>query len=1174
MAEQSGAARPGRAEIKEEPGNSPAWRRPAAPLVPVALFLAAGIVVDRYLLPLPTRLWLCALAVAWALGVWSLIRNNRARAGIMLWHGFLALGAGWHHARWFDLPQGDLARFDWSKPAPAWLRGVVAEGPIFRPPDLASGQPEGLTEFTLAVRELNDGQHWSPAGGRVRVLVSAERTEVRMGEWVCVAGKLGFLRGPRNPGEADFRDRWRAQGIRLQLTAQSSEGLLIEPHFPRDPLLSWLGDLRRSSHALLVARLPTDIAPLASALLLGRRESLERGVREAFLLTGTTHWLAISGAHMQVLAIAVGWFLLLLGVGRGTASFLVIVTTALYATLVGLEPSVVRSAAMTVVVCVGVLGNRPVKAENVLALAALVLLALNPASLFDVGAQLSFVSVAALIWAIPWLHGEFGKVLGIEATGPETPRAALDRLERELETGLRKQLRVIGQLLRVGLVSSTVVWLLALPLSLFRFHLVSWVAIPLNLPLVPLSAPALVSGLLVLVCSACGLLWPADLASQCCAWVLRIVEWLVVGAGSIPGGHLFLGGPPGWWVVGVYVLIAWMAWQGVHRTGLRAQRRAWISMCAWIVLGGAWALAPHRPDTLQAEVLAVDHGLAVLVRSPSGHTLLYDCGRMRDQSVGRWTIAPALWARRARQIDTLVISHEDSDHFSGFFDLSERFSIGEVRVPPGFGSGADTLARRILERCAELRVRVIPIVRGESIDLGPGIICRAWHPGLGELEGTSDNARSVVLEISADGRGMLLTGDLEQEGLASILTRPAPAIDVLLSPHHGSRAANPPELFEWADPKCVIVSQAEPRPGAPAIPDQSVVGARRIDRTFEAGAVRLEWRANGIEISNYLKEPDRTRGEIDSRFHLFAQPLGQLAQAWLMVPDWLTGTLSFLAGALACLILAVTEWGAWALVAPGRWSSAQSSETQHDSQRVQIHAQDGTLLVGSWRPSGTNRRKVCVVLHGFAEDASAMTARAALLCTHGWSVLTPDLRARGRSGGEFCTFGALEASDLRCWLDFMQQQVGQLDGLVVWGRSMGAVIALRAAAEDTRIGALILEAPYVELRSAIAAGLRRNRLPGWLAGPILRRARKIIGRALDRPAPPELAARVAIPTLLVAGCDDAVAPPRDIDRLARCFPVPPTRINLAGAGHQNILDVGGASLVDGITNFLDRAGAA
>ena len=121
------------------------------------------------------------------------------------------------------------------------------------------------------------------------------------------------------------------------------------------------------------------------------------------------------------------WFVFrALGLGRRGAFAAVALATIAYALLVGLAPSVVRSAAMTLVACMAGMIDRSVRPANTLALAALVTLALNPAYLFDVGCQLSFLAIAAIVWGSSPVFAWW--------TTLATP---LDRLEQRFESRWR-----------------------------------------------------------------------------------------------------------------------------------------------------------------------------------------------------------------------------------------------------------------------------------------------------------------------------------------------------------------------------------------------------------------------------------------------------------------------------------------------------------------------------------------------------------------------------------------------------------------------------------------------------------------------------------------------------------------------------------------------------------------
>ena len=140
-----------------------------------------------------------------------------------------------------------------------------------------------------------------------------------------------------------------------------------------------------------------------------------------------------------------------------------------------------------------------------------------------------------------------------------------------------------------------------------------------------------------------------------------------------------------------------------------------------------------------------------------------------------------------------------------------------------------------------------------------------------------------------------------------------------------------------------------------------------------------------------------------------------------------------------------------------------------------------------------------------------------------------DSRGYGQSGGAFGTFGGLEAGDIRLWLDSLAERIARTGPgtplrPVLWGRSMGAAIALRAAAEDHRLVALVLESPMVDLEASMAIVLRRRRLPcaKLLARLITGRASKLAGVPIHRPRPIDSAPNVACPTLILHGTNDTL----------------------------------------------------
>ena len=1139
-----------------------------APLMPLAIAVVAGIILDRYASPFGTMIWLSIAVTAGALGLVTVRSTWIGSLAILL--SWAALAGAWHHYRWTDFDNDDLARGMTEAPEPAWLRGVLRDVMGFRP--AVSAHDPGTTRAVLEISAISTANGWLAASGRAMLTVLGDRSDLMPGDAVEAAGTLALVGPALNPGEFDYRAYLQAQGIRLRLGVDDPSAVwpdfnAPQRHHPLRWLIPhWLGKARAWSQNQLARQVDPAALPLAAALLLGRREGVDPEVNDAFARTGTTHLLAISGLHMQVLALALGVTLRMLGASRRSAFSLVALATIAYTLLVGLMPSVVRSAAMTLTYCLAGRFDRRGRPANTLALAALATLALNPSHLFDIGCQLSFLAVAVIVWAVEPVLSALRSLRRVDP---------LQAVERRFEPRWRKWPRKPVQWLTEGVALSTLVWLAAVPLVALRFHIVSPVGILLNLPLIPITSAALLAAGTALSLAA---VWtplgrpPGWLSAR----LLDLTEIIVRWGAAQPWGHRFVPEPSWLWVLGFYLLLALAAAAFLcHWT--RRQVAATL-FASWSALGLALAVVPWfvKPSDLppQAEVLAVGHGLAVLIETGGGRAVLYDCGRMRDPSVGRRVVAPALWARGIHTLDAVILSHADADHYNGLPELLQRTPIQKVLVPEGFSSDANPGAAELLDLVESRGIPVRIVAQGETWNAGATQFT-ILHPPTGWNLSAPDNARSLVLDVAWQGRHALFTGDLEGEGQNLLLSKPPDGpIDVFLSPHHGGRTANPPSLYDWANPVQVVVSQRPPPAGSR---DALALLIPRPLRTWQLGAIRLAWTKTAIIAHGFL---DSER-EVSSATHAFEFFLGE------PVLSALVSLAGFFFGLLAVAILTVVDWGAWIIVLPSRrpgtlhdqvtFSIDPECAERRLGEPIEVIAADGARLAGIWHPADptSSSGRVVLLVHGFAEDPSSLGARMEALNRHGWDVAALDVRAHGRSEGDRGSFGGREAQDLSTWIDSLSNGKTEPSSacFAVWGRSMGAAIALRAAANDPRIAALVLEAPYLDLEETLVRVLKRKRVPlAKLMGRLLlRRARKLAGVSLTHPRPIDLAATVPDPVMIIHGADDPLIPAAEAQRLANAFPRPSTYLEVPGAGHNSVVDIGGPALLDAVAGFLDQA---
>ncbi len=361
---------------------------------------------------------------------------------------------------------------------------------------------------------------------------------------------------------------------------------------------------------------------------------------------------------------------------------------------------------------------------------------------------------------------------------------------------------------------------------------------------------------------------------------------------------------------------------------------------------------------------------------------------------------------------------------------------------------------------------------------------------------------------------------------------------------------------------------------------------------WREGSIRFTWTDEGIATRSFLKNgADRpeSRRVNSSRAATSSPPVNVHDARATGRVRLLVGCVGFVLGAIVCIVLAIVEFAAWVLIAPPRSiasgaflvSDAAEGQEECPGEPVQVRAADGARLAGRWlaAPGPLVTGRTALLLHGFAEASSALEARrAAALNRHGWNVAVLDSRGYGRSDGPYATFGAREAGDVRAWLNLLSARIARIDPALpfhptLWGRSMGAAIALRTAATETGLAAVVLESPMVDLDVSMALVLKRRMIPfpTLMARLVTRRAGKVAGVSIHSPRPIDSARLVTCPALILHGTNDTVVAIDEARRLADAFPAMPRWIEIPDARHTDVVEKGGDELLDRISAFLDEA---
>ncbi|MFN0007730.1 MAG: alpha/beta hydrolase [Planctomycetota bacterium] len=240
----------------------------------------------------------------------------------------------------------------------------------------------------------------------------------------------------------------------------------------------------------------------------------------------------------------------------------------------------------------------------------------------------------------------------------------------------------------------------------------------------------------------------------------------------------------------------------------------------------------------------------------------------------------------------------------------------------------------------------------------------------------------------------------------------------------------------------------------------------------------------------------------------------------------------------------VAPWGKEAILHSWRRPAPSPPSIPHEDLTLRG---EGIDLRG-WRfPASGVRRGLVVYLHGSSDDRRGSVGIARQFTPRGFDVLAYDLRAHGQSGGDACTYGVLERRDLARILD------GEPSGPVTLiGFSLGASVALQAAADDPRISLVVAIAPFSDLRTIV-----HDRSPFFVtrgqAEEALRLAGLEGGFAVDEASPVACAARIRCPVLLVHGAEDTATPPDHSRRIFDALTCPKELLLESSVGHEDPL---------------------
>jgi competence protein ComEC len=596
------------------------------------------------------------------------------------------------------------------------------------------------------------------------------------GNYLQIMGAYYKGREMRNPGEFDYNKYLNSLGISgtLNITGAKNISLLgDESDFFKSAIFS----IRKFLDSEIKSLHNEQTSSLLKGLLLADRSEIDYVTKTQFINAGVIHVLAVSGLHVGFIVVI---FLFLFGrLNIYMRSVLTITGLLLFMLITGMPPSVFRATLMAVIIIIAFLFNRSTNLLNSLALAALIILLINPDELFNPGFQLSFSAVIGIALLYSPLE------------------ALINKLKLK-----SKVLRCIILFMVVSLSAQVG----TLPFTLTYFGKLSVIALIANLIVIPITAIIVGLGIFTLIINSflpfIGVYFAAanNLVTKILFLIVKIsgsadFSYISVRNFSLYDSLLFY----------LFLFFLLYSLKNINRNTIK------FTILTLVVVNFLFLSSLDNSDLLKDKKLSmcaidIGQGDAILIKFPEGTIALIDAGNVTPYfDNGERVILPLLEYLGIDKIDYGFVSHIDSDHYAGFVSLVNAGVIKKIFKPQ-----IDSTLVKDVKFEKYLRVKSIPVeyYKKEILKIDGTKIYVLNNETISKNRELSTNNKSGVLKIVYGRTSFLFTGDIERkvEKIYASYYKSFLNVNVLKVAHHGSNTSSSPAFLNYVTPEKSVIN--------------------------------------------------------------------------------------------------------------------------------------------------------------------------------------------------------------------------------------------------------------------------------------------------------------------------------------------------------------------------------
>lgn len=648
---------------------------------------------------------------------------------------------------------------------------------------------------------------------RYNFIIYDDKALVSVGDSVSAYGRLSHIRRNTNPGAFDMQNYYEAMGASYSMRAQK---IIREGSTKRHLLKKKLYQLRDVLCDKLDTIVDGEGGALYKGMLFGDKSDISYETRELYKWGGLSHILAISSLHVTMVGSVVLALLKGSGVPVYTANAFALCFIVLYAVMTGFHVSAMRAVVMMLIGFFGMVLGRDTDLLTALSAAYLTTLIAEPSTITDTASRLSFSAIC-----------------GVAVSRYVIQTLLRDRKIKQYSKRHRRVWNIITALMFQGGLQ-----MVMLPVMAALYYEIYPYSFFLNLIAVPLMTVVLMCGFAGVIVS----LFPFAFGTQVLpiarllllpgCRILNFFKWMCGMVQKLPFNRISVG------YISLYEVILYYLFLGAalllisrknarkireriyKRFKISYDKRRWrrllfAALSVIFCVGGLCLYFIH--NAMQGECvlfLDVGQGSGAIIRTEDGTSLLFDGGSVSEDTLGRYTLVPAIKYMGMPAVDYWFISHADTDHVSGLLDILRHYrlyGIGIKNIVMARGCGMNKNLEQIISLCEENKIQLLFLEAGDSLSTEDfQVTC--VHPDRG-FSSNDINEKSLALSYESHMTSVLFTGDMGMDALNCMVSHEEDFLkdhyDYMMNPHHGSKYSLCEEFYKRVDIGTAVISCGE-----------------------------------------------------------------------------------------------------------------------------------------------------------------------------------------------------------------------------------------------------------------------------------------------------------------------------------------------------------------------------